>query len=157
MHVLLVHPEIAPNTGAIVRLCANTGAGLHLVEPLGFSLDDRLLRRGGLDYHEAASMTVHGSLTEARAVLPGRWFGFSARSTTSYVDIEFDDDDVLVFGAELAGLTDEAKSAILPNECSRSRCAQGTGVSIWRTPYRSWFTRRGDSVDSPERDPTTMG
>jgi tRNA (cytidine/uridine-2'-O-)-methyltransferase len=114
VHVLLVHPEIAPNTGAIVRLCANTGAALHLVEPLGFVLDDARMRRGGLDYHEAASMTVHASLREAQVALPGRWFGFSSRSTTSYVDVEFGDDDVLVFGAERAGLTDEAISAIPP-------------------------------------------
>ncbi len=112
MHVLLVHPEIAPNTGAIIRLCANTGARLHLVEPLGFSLDDRLLRRGGLDYHEAASMTVHASLDDARTALTGRWFGFSARSTRSYAEVEFEDDDVLVFGAERAGLTDEVKATI---------------------------------------------
>jgi len=116
VHVLLVHPEIAPNTGAIIRLCANTGAELHLVEPLGFSLDDRLLRRGGLDYHEAASLTVHADLADARTALPGRWFGFSARSTTSYAGVEFGDDDVLVFGAERAGLTDEARSVISPQQ-----------------------------------------
>ena len=62
MEIVLVHPEIAPNTGAIIRLAANTGAGLHLVEPLGFELDDRLYSRGGLDYHELAAVTVHPDL-----------------------------------------------------------------------------------------------
>lgn len=159
VHVLLVHPEIAPNTGAIVRLCANTGAGLHLVEPLGFSLEDRMMRRGGLDYHEAASMTVHGSLTEARAVLPGRWFGFSARSTTSYVDIEFDDDDVLVFGAERAGLTDEAKSAIsaermltIPMRPGNRSINLANAVSI--VVYEAW-RQRGFAGAGPNDDGLT--
>ncbi|MDW3220508.1 MAG: tRNA (cytidine(34)-2'-O)-methyltransferase [Acidimicrobiales bacterium] len=109
MHVVLVQPEIAPNTGAIVRLCANTGATLHLVEPLGFQLDDRLLRRGGLDYHEYAEMTVHPNLDAVAAALPGRWFGFSARSTRRYTDVDYRDDDVLVFGTERSGLSPDDK------------------------------------------------
>ncbi len=109
VHVVLVQPEIAPNTGAIIRLCANTGATLHLVEPLGFELGDRLLRRGGLDYHEYADMHVHADLDAVAATLTGRWFGFSARSTRRYTDIAYEDDDVLVFGTERAGLTPEQK------------------------------------------------
>lgn len=109
MHVVLVQPEIAPNTGAIVRLCANTGATLHLVEPLGFQLDDRLLRRGGLDYHEYAEMEVHPDLDAVAAVLSGRWFGFSARSTRLYTEVDYREDDVLVFGAERSGLSVEDK------------------------------------------------
>ena len=105
----VVQPEIAPNTGAIIRLCANTGATLHLVEPLGFELGDRLLRRGGLDYHEYADMHVHADLDAVAATLTGRWFGFSARSTRRYTDIAYEDDDVLVFGTERAGLTPEQK------------------------------------------------
>ncbi|MEM7141865.1 MAG: tRNA (cytidine(34)-2'-O)-methyltransferase [Actinomycetota bacterium] len=110
MHVVLVQPEIAPNTGAIIRLCANTGAALHLVEPLGFRLDDRLLRRGGLDYHEYADVTVHAGLEDAHAALPGRWFGFSARSTRRYTDVAYRDDDVLVFGTERRGLSSDQKA-----------------------------------------------
>lgn len=104
MDVVLVYPEIATNTGAIIRLCANTGARLHLVEPLGFSLDDSLLKRAGLDYHEHASMVVHESIAAAAAALPGRWWGFSSRATTPYTDASLDADAVLVFGAERAGL-----------------------------------------------------
>ena len=112
MHVVLVHPEIAPNTGAIIRLCANTGATLHLVEPLGFELTDSLLKRGGLDYHEHADMTVHPSTDDALARLPGRRFGFSSRGERRYTDVAFATDDVLVFGAERAGLDDHSLSLI---------------------------------------------
>lgn len=104
MHVVLVYPEIAANTGAIIRLCANTGARLHLVEPLGFSLDDSLLKRAGLDYHEHASMTVHESVEAAATALPSRWWAFSSRGTINYADAPIRADDVLVFGAERAGL-----------------------------------------------------
>lgn len=104
MDVVLVNPEIANNTGAIIRLCANTGVRLHLVEPLGFSLDDSLLKRAGLDYHEHATMVVHESLDAAAAALPGRWWGFSSHATTRYTEAPLADDDTLVFGAERAGL-----------------------------------------------------
>lgn len=104
MHVVLVEPQIAPNTGAIIRLCANTGATLHLVEPLGFQLDDARLRRGGLDYHELASVTVHPDVEDARRALPGRWITLSASSQRAYHDVEFQPDDVLVFGTERTGL-----------------------------------------------------
>ena len=112
VEIVLVHPEIAPNTGAIIRLAANTGAGLHLVEPLGFDLDDRLYSRGGLDYHELANVTVHPDLDAAAAALPGRWWGFSAKAVTRFADAPIASDDVLVFGAERAGLTQTAVERI---------------------------------------------
>ncbi|HEX4927210.1 MAG TPA: tRNA (cytidine(34)-2'-O)-methyltransferase [Burkholderiales bacterium] len=103
--VVLVHPEIPPNTGNVIRLAANTGARLHLVEPLGFSMDDRQLRRAGLDYHEYARVQVHRSWEALRAALPaGRWFAFTARASRLYTDVAYALDDVLVFGAETAGL-----------------------------------------------------
>lgn len=107
MHVVLVEPQIAPNTGSIIRLCANIGATLHLVEPLGFAFDDARLRRGGLDYHEFVDVTIHGSVEEARRMLPGRWFAFSATGTRRYSDVDYRDGDVLVFGTERTGLPDE--------------------------------------------------
>ena len=112
VEIVLVHPEIAPNTGAIIRLAANTGAGLHLVEPLGFDLDDRLYSRGGLDYHELANVTVHPDLDTAVATLSGTWWGFSARATTSFSEAPIAADDVMVFGAERAGLTSAAVERI---------------------------------------------
>lgn len=104
MHVVLVEPQIAPNTGSIIRLCANTGAALHLVEPLGFTFDDARLRRGGLDYHEFADVVTHPDIESARAALTGRWFAFSASGTRRYDEIGYRDDDVLLFGTERTGL-----------------------------------------------------
>ncbi len=101
---MLVEPQIATNTGNIIRLCANTGVGLHLVAPLGFDLDDAKLRRSGLDYHEYATVTLHPDLAAARARLAGRWFAFSASAERSYADVGFADDDVFVFGTERTGL-----------------------------------------------------
>jgi tRNA (cytidine/uridine-2'-O-)-methyltransferase len=115
VHVVLVQPEIAPNTGAIVRLCANTGCDLHLIEPLGFELTDPLLRRGGLDYHEYVSVQVHPSLDNLLAALPGRSFGFSSWASRAYTEIEFAPDDVFVFGAERSGLPGTAK-ALIPED-----------------------------------------
>lgn len=108
LHVVLVAPEIAPNTGNIVRLCANTGAALHLVEPLGFALDERSLRRAGLDYHELAEVRVHADLAACDAALAGRRrFACTARATRRYDHVTYGPDDVLVFGAERAGLPAE--------------------------------------------------
>jgi len=104
MHVVLVHPEIAPNTGNIIRLCANTGSPLHLVEPLGFTLDDRNVKRGGLDYHELADVTVHPDLSSVRAELGGRWFACTSKARRSHVEVAYRLDDVIVFGPERDGL-----------------------------------------------------
>ncbi len=112
---MLVHPEIPGNTGNIIRLCANTGAGLHLVEPLGFSMEDRLLRRAGLDYHEYAQVTRHPSISSCVAALgPRRRFAFTTRATSRYDEMRFADDDVFVFGAEAAGLTADDMAALAP-------------------------------------------
>jgi len=115
MHVVLVHPEIAPNTGNIIRLCANTGASLHLVEPLGFELDDRNLRRAGLDYHDIAEVVVHPDLESARTALPGRWLACTTTGARSHVDIDYRADDVAVFGPERAGLDADAL-ALVPTD-----------------------------------------
>lgn len=108
LHVVLVHPEIPPNTGSIARLCAATGIRLHLVRPLGFSLDDRYLRRAGLDYWPHVDLKVHDDWhsyleTEGQA----RRFCFSARARRSYVQASFAGDDHLVFGCETKGLPPE--------------------------------------------------
>ena len=88
--IVLYQPEIPPNTGNIIRLCANTGAGLHLVHPLGFTLDDAQLRRAGLDYHEYARIHQHDSIEAARSALPNaRWVAFSTRGTVRYDRFQF--------------------------------------------------------------------
>ncbi len=106
--VVLVHPEIPPNTGNVIRLTANTATELHLVEPLGFRMDDRELRRAGLDYHEYARVRVHRDFDACRDALDGerprRWFAFTTAAERSLYDARFAAGDVLVFGCETAGL-----------------------------------------------------
>ena len=105
LHVALYEPEIPPNTGNIIRLCANIGAQLHLVEPLGFEIDDRRLRRAGLDYHEWAELKVWPNLDELLSnTKVGRVFGISTRGTQRYSDTKFEDNDMLLFGPETRGL-----------------------------------------------------
>jgi tRNA (cytidine/uridine-2'-O-)-methyltransferase len=108
VNVVLVQPEIPPNTGNIIRLCANTGARLHLVRPLGFSLDARSVRRAGLDYRELAEVSEHASLADCLASLGGpRWFAFTTRGEVRYDTVRYADGDALVFGAETRGLPAE--------------------------------------------------
>jgi tRNA (cytidine/uridine-2'-O-)-methyltransferase len=106
-NIVLVEPEIPPNTGNVIRLAANTGCALHLVEPLGFSMDDRLLRRAGLDYHETARVQRHASWDDfVRTAQPvaGRMFGFTTRGSRPFVEVAWQRGDWLVFGSETAGL-----------------------------------------------------
>ncbi|MCQ1945423.1 tRNA (cytidine(34)-2'-O)-methyltransferase [Arthrobacter sp. zg-Y1171] len=108
--ILFHSPEIPGNTGNAIRLAAITGAELHLVEPLGFSLEDSKLRRAGLDYHDLAVLHVHASLQDAwDALKPERVYAFTSDGDTSYTDIEYRAGDVLMFGRESVGLSDEVK------------------------------------------------
>lgn len=107
-HIILVSPEIPPNTGNVIRLAANTGAWLHLVRPLGFTLEDRKLKRAGLDYHEWATMRVHDTLEDALSttgVSRDRCFAMTTRAARPFAGVSFQADDVFVFGRETAGLT----------------------------------------------------
>jgi tRNA (cytidine/uridine-2'-O-)-methyltransferase len=113
LHVILFRPEIPPNTGNVIRLCANTGASLHLIRPLGFTLDDARLRRAGLDYHEYARIVVHDDLDQCLASLGApRVFAFTTRARSAHVDAQFADDDALLFGCETAGLPAEVLESI---------------------------------------------
>ncbi len=117
--VVLVHPEIPPNTGNAIRLTANCGAELHLVEPLGFRMDDRDLKRAGLDYHEHARVRVHADLAACRSVLDAqaperRYLAFTTRATQSLADVRFAATDVLVFGSETRGLADDVLATFAP-------------------------------------------
>ena len=106
--VVLVHPEIPPNTGNVIRLAANAGAELHLVEPLGFSLDDRELKRAGLDYHEYTRLIVHRDWAACcSALCARRCYALTARGETSLYETTLSCDDVFVFGGETAGLPEE--------------------------------------------------
>ena len=111
--VILFQPEIPPNTGNAIRLCANTGARLHLIRPLGFEIDDRHLRRAGLDYHEYAPMRVHDSLDAALdAIRPARLFALSTRNAVRYDSVAFAAGDAFVFGRETSGLPDDVLARI---------------------------------------------
>jgi tRNA (cytidine/uridine-2'-O-)-methyltransferase len=104
-HVILYEPEIPPNTGNVIRLCANTGARLHLVEPLGFALEDRRLRRAGLDYREYARIKVHPSLPACLAAINWRrLLAFSTRGSACYAGWRYAPEDALLFGPEARGL-----------------------------------------------------
>jgi tRNA (cytidine/uridine-2'-O-)-methyltransferase len=106
--IVLVHPEIPPNAGNVIRLAANTGARLHLVEPLGFSMDDNQLKRAGLDYHEHASVRVHANWQACLRVLNHeRLFALTTRASQSVFNAQFRENDAFVFGSETAGLPDE--------------------------------------------------
>jgi len=113
-HVVLVEPEIPPNTGNIIRLCANTGAQLHLIEPLGFPLDDAKMRRAGLDYHDYASMKVHrdwDAFLAAQAPDPERMFAMTTHGSTAFASLAFLPGDVFVFGSETRGLRPELRES----------------------------------------------
>jgi len=107
LDIVLYQPEIPPNAGNVIRLAANTGARLHLVEPLGFSMEDKQLKRAGLDYHEYASVRVHADWKSCLEVLRGsRLFAVTTRSTKNLFDERFRENDAFVFGSETAGLPD---------------------------------------------------
>jgi tRNA (cytidine/uridine-2'-O-)-methyltransferase len=116
-NVVLVEPEIPPNTGNVIRLCANTGAHLHLVQPLGFPLDDARMRRAGLDYHEYAQMQVHSgwdAFVQACAPAPSRTFAFTTRGSRPFYECAFAPGDWFLFGSETRGLASERVDAIDP-------------------------------------------
>jgi len=124
--IVLYQPEIPPNTGNAIRLAANTGCGLHLVRPLGFSLEDKQLRRAGLDYHEYASLRVHADWPALVTALAGRrFFAFSTRAPTLFSEARFRPGDVLVFGPETRGLPEAVLADIPPERRLRLPMRQG--------------------------------
>lgn len=113
--IVLYEPEIPPNTGNIIRLCANTGAQLHLVKPLGFDLEDKQLKRAGLDYHEYATLKVHENWEACKQALAGkRMFALTTKGSTRHTDLQFMAGDVFVFGPETRGLPQSIRDEFLP-------------------------------------------
>lgn len=120
LHVILYEPEIPPNTGNVIRLCANTGARLHLVHPLGFALDEARLRRAGLDYREWARIEEHADLSACLEVArPTRVFALSTKGTRCLFDCCFADGDALLFGPESRGLPQAALNMLPPDQILR--------------------------------------
>ena len=116
LHVVLYQPEIPPNTGNVIRLCANTGARLHLIRPLGFDLDHAKLRRAGLDYHEFATLDVHDDLDAfVASAQPQRLFALSTRAGTLYTNAQFAENDAVIFGPETRGLPQTLLDSLPPS------------------------------------------
>ena len=121
-HIVLVEPEIPPNTGNVIRLAANTGCTLHLIEPLGFSMEDRQLRRAGLDYHEFATVRRHAdwpAFLAAEQPPPQSLFGLTTRATRSCFDQRFAPGAWLIFGSEARGLPATVLAQLGPAQCLR--------------------------------------
>lgn len=145
-HVILVEPEIPPNTGNVIRLCANAGAQLHLVRPLGFEIDDRRLRRAGLDYHEWQPLKVHDTLSEALASTgaPGpRQFALTTHGQRLIYQVRFEPSDVFVFGRETAGLSSDQRALFEPQQWIRLPMRAGQrslnlSNSVAVTVYEAW-------------------
>jgi tRNA (cytidine/uridine-2'-O-)-methyltransferase len=144
LHVILFRPEIPPNTGNVIRLCANTGAALHLIRPLGFQLDDARLRRAGLDYHEYASVAVHDDLASCLdAIGKPRVFAFTTRGRVAHIDARFTDGDALLFGCETAGLPADVLDTIpSPQRLRLPMCPDSRSLNLSNTVavavYEAW-------------------
>jgi tRNA (cytidine/uridine-2'-O-)-methyltransferase len=127
-HIVLVEPEIPPNTGNIIRLAANTGCHLHLVEPLGFSMDDKHMRRAGLDYHEYATLKRHAdwqTFLDTERPDPQHMFTLTTRGTRSPYAVAFKAGDWLVFGSETKGISDQVRAAFAPEQCLKLPMREG--------------------------------
>ncbi|MBS3910242.1 MAG: tRNA (uridine(34)/cytosine(34)/5-carboxymethylaminomethyluridine(34)-2'-O)-methyltransferase TrmL [Hydrogenophaga sp.] len=127
-HIVLVAPEIPPNTGNVIRLTANTGCTLHLIEPLGFSMDDKQMRRAGLDYHEYAEVRRHAdwaAFLSAESPTPDRLFAFTTHGSHSVFDNTFQEGDWLVFGSETQGLPAELREGFPAQQRLRLPMVEG--------------------------------
>jgi tRNA (cytidine/uridine-2'-O-)-methyltransferase len=119
-NVVLVHPEIPPNTGNVIRLCANTGARLHLIEPLGFPIDHAKMKRAGLDYHDIASLNIHKSWPAfLEAEKPTKLWALTTRGTVNPFSASFTENDYLVFGSETAGLPASIRASLHADQLLR--------------------------------------
>ena len=159
--VVLVHPEIPPNTGNVIRLCANTGVDLHLVEPLGFPLDHAKMRRAGLDYREFATLVVHRDWAACRKALDrvpaDRWFAATTRGARPYAAPDYRRGDVFVFGRETAGLADDVLADFEPEQRIRIPMQPGSrslnlSNAVAVVVYEAWRQNRFDgSVGAPAK------
>ena len=159
-HIVLVEPEIPPNTGNVIRLAANTGCTLHLVEPLGFSMEDKHMRRAGLDYHEYATLTRHASwqqFLESARPDPARLFTLTTRGTRSPYTVAFQPGDWLVFGSETKGISDEVRAAFGPGQSLKLPMLDGQrslnlSNAVAVTVFEAWRQNGFLSKPMPCRD-----
>ena len=130
-NIVLVHPEIPPNTGNVIRLAANTGCALHLIEPLGFSMEDRQMRRAGLDYHEYTTLQRHAdwaAFLQNQVPDPSRMFALSTKGQTSAFEMQFLPGDWLVFGSETRGLSEPVRASFQTKTCCACPCVRASAV-----------------------------
>lgn len=134
-HVVLFQPEIPPNTGNVIRLCANTGCRLHLIQPLGFSIDHAKMRRAGLDYHEFTRLNLHADYeTFLDSVRPARVFALSTRGRQRYDSIHYQPGDALVFGPETRGLPQDLLDGLAPAQRLRlPMCPDNRSLNLSNT------------------------
>lgn len=144
LHVVLYEPEIPPNTGNIIRLCANTGFQLHLIEPLGFNLEDKQMRRAGLDYGEYATVRIHKNYQDFLASeQPERLFGLTTKASNYYHQVSYQDGDYLMFGPETRGLPADVRESLQPEHRLRVPMqAQSRSLNLSNTAalvvYEAW-------------------
>jgi tRNA (cytidine/uridine-2'-O-)-methyltransferase len=156
-HVILFEPEIPPNTGNLIRLCANAGATLHLVHPLGFELTDAQVRRAGLDYHEMACVREHADFAACRAALgPARLFALTTRATRSVYDATFAAGDAFLFGPESRGLPQPLLDAFAPERRLRIPMREGNrslnlSNAAAVTVYEAWRQIGFEGSGAPTR------
>ena len=164
-HIVLVEPEIPPNTGNVIRLAANTGCTLHLVEPLGFSMEDRLMRRAGLDYHEYAQVLKHRNwatfLSDAQPD-PTRMFALTTRCTQGVHDTAFQPGDWLVFGSETRGLAPELRDTFAPSQRLRLTMVAGQrslnlSNAVAVTVFEAWRQNQFAMPAPPATGPMAPG
>jgi len=158
-HVVLIEPQIPPNTGNVIRLCANTGAQLHLVEPLGFPIDHAKMRRAGLDYHEIASVRVYENIEQWQRTQhpdPERVFVFTTRASRCYAQAAFRGGDWLVFGSETQGLPEALLHSVAPEHRLRLPMRAGNrslnlsnavAVAVYEAWRQNGFCRPGSEAN----------
>ena len=152
MHVVLYQPEIPPNTGNIIRICANTGASLHLIRPLGFDWEDKRMRRAGLDYHDFTRVMLHDSLEACEQQLCiKRWFAMTTKGSRNFAEIAFNAEDVVLFGPETRGLPNEVlarwpqeRKLRIPMQATSRSINLANSVAI--TLYEAWRQRGFDGI-----------
>ena len=152
MHVVLFQPEIPPNTGNVIRICANTGASLHLIRPLGFAWDDKRLRRAGLDYHDLTAVALYDTLGECEEYLKdSRWFAMTTKGSRNFAEISYAETDVLLFGPETRGLPDDVlnrwpvdRKLRIPMQAPTRSINLANSVAV--TLYEAWRQRGYDGV-----------
>ena len=156
--VVLYQPEIPPNTGNIIRLCANTGFALHLIAPLGFDMEERRLRRAGLDYREWARVRTHDSLDAyLKVARPTRLLAFSTRGTQNYASMEYRKGDALLFGRKPGDCRSRCWSACLPQSAPEFPCSREIAASTYPTRWRWCVTKHGGNTGLPATRMKTRG